>query len=319
VPSSPEGHNFLVGVDLGGTWVRVGLADLNGEIRRRARARTVALEGPDGVLSQIAELVRQLVELEPEARLERLVLAVGVPGPVDGGAGVVIGAPNLPGWRWVAVKDRLEQALGCTCLVEHDVSLAALAEHRLGAGRGAGDFVYVTVSTGISAGLILGGRLHRGFRGGAGEFGHMVVVPDGPLCNCGNRGCLEALASGTAIAREAGLASASEVTSLAEKGDPNAQAVLATAARYLALALGGLINLLNPEVLALGGGVLASSPSLYSGVLASIPDATFSFLRGSCRVERAQLGEDQGLLGAVGLALDFARARSDLPAEVARP
>jgi len=316
VPSPPGGRTFVVGVDLGGTWVRAGLADSSGEVRRRSRARTMALEGPDRVLAQIGELVRQLVTLEPQVRLDRLVLAVGVPGPVNCEAGVVDGAPNLPGWRQVAVRARLEEALGCTCLVEHDVSLAALAEHRLGAGRGTDDFVYVTVSTGISAGMILGGRLYRGHRGSAGEFGHTVMAPDGPLCNCGNRGCLEALASGVAIARDAGMTSASEVTRLAEAGDRKAQAVLARAARHLALALGGLINLLNPEVLALGGGVIASSPHLFADVLAGIQDATFPSLRGSCLVQRAELGEDQGLLGAVGMALDFARHRSGLPAEL---
>ncbi len=308
------GAALVAGVDLGGTWLRVGLSDLEGHILRRARVRTAASKGPDGVLEQIAETVRQLASQTPHAGLGGLVLAIGVPGPVDGRRGVVEGAPNLPGWRRVAVRRRLEESLGCVCLVEHDASLAAVAEHRLGAGRGSQDFVYVTVSTGIGAGLVLGGRLHRGYRGSAGEFGHVVVDPDGPRCNCGARGCLEAVSSGTAIAREAGRASAVEVTRLAEAGDRSAQLVLSRAARYLGLALGGLINLLNPEVLALGGGVIVASPHFYNQVLASVPEGTFPSLRGSCRVVRTELGEDQGLLGAVELGLDFARAQHDLPA-----
>lgn len=258
-------------------------------------------------MAQIEQLVRQAVAAEPESRVDQLILAIGVPGPVDSEAGVVEGAPNLPGWQRVPIRDQLQAALGCRCLVEHDANLAALAEHRRGSGRGTNDFVYVTVSTGIGAGLILGGSLYRGHQGSAGEFGHMVIQPDGPLCNCGNRGCLEALASGTAIAREAGVGSASEVGRMAAAGDREAQAILTRAARYLGLALGGLINLLNPEVVALGGGVISDSPKFWTDVLASIADSSFASVRSTCRVERAELGEEQGLLGAVELALEFAR------------
>ncbi|HVC38860.1 MAG TPA: ROK family protein [Candidatus Dormibacteraeota bacterium] len=295
---------FVAGVDLGGTWLRVGLAGPDGIVRRRGRARTAASEGPTGILAQIDGLVREAVAAEPEASLSQLLLAVGVPGPVDSGTGVVAGAPNLPGWRGVPLRELLEKRLGCRCLVEHDASLAALAEYRRGTGRGTQDFVYVTVSTGIGAGLILGGRLYRGYQGSAGEFGHMVIFPGGPACNCGNRGCLEALASGTAIAREAGVASAFEVSRMASAGDPAARAILSRAARYIGLALGGLINLLNPEAVALGGGVVASSPDFWSEIMGSLGEASLPSVRGSCRVERAALGEDQGLLGAVEFGLD---------------
>ncbi|HUY57934.1 MAG TPA: ROK family protein [Candidatus Micrarchaeaceae archaeon] len=297
---------FVAGVDLGGTWIRVGLAGPDGRIRHRAQVRTAASQGPEGVLAQIEELVREAVSAVPESSLSQLVLAVGVPGPVDLESGVVEGAPNLPGWRRFPVRQRLEKLLGCECLIDHDANLGALAEHRRGTGRGTQDFVYVTVSTGIGAGLILGGQLYRGHQGSAGEFGHMVILPEGPLCNCGNRGCLEAVASGTAIARQAGLGSASEVGRLAAAGDPGAQAVLSRAARYVGLALGGLINLLNPEAVAVGGGV-AAAPEFWSAVLAGVADSSFASVRGSCRIERAELGEDQGLLGAIELALDCAR------------
>lgn len=301
-------QGFVAGVDLGGTWLRVGLAGPDGEVRHRGRARTAAEKGPAGVLAQIGDLVRQAVATEPEAELTRLILAIGVPGPVDSGSGVVEGAPNLPGWRRVPVREQLEELLGCRCLVEHDANLAALAEHRRGAGRGTRDFIYVTVSTGIGAGLIFGGQLYRGYQGSAGEFGHLVISPDGPLCNCGNHGCVEAFASGTAIAREAGVASAAEVGRLAAAGDQAAQRILARAARHLGLAVGGLINLLNPEVIALGGGVIASSPKFWTDVLAAVPEGSFPSLRNTCRIKPAELGEDQGLLGAVELALDFAHS-----------
>jgi glucokinase len=311
--------SFVAGVDLGGTWIRVGLAGPDGKVRHRGRARTAAAEGPDGVLAQIEGLVREAVAAEPEATLSRLVLAIGVPGPLDIGAGVVEGAPNLPGWRRVPLRDRLEKILGCQCLIEHDANLGALAEHRRGTGRGTQDFVYVTVSTGIGAGLILGGQLYRGHQGSAGEFGHMVILPEGPLCNCGNRGCLEALASGTAIARQAGVSSAAEVGRLAAAGDAAAQAVLSQAARYVGLALGGLVNLLNPEAVAVGGGVVASAPRFWTEILVGVADSSFASVRSTCRIEQAELGEDQGLFGAIELALDFARDRPLPVAKVALP
>ncbi|MGH7642994.1 MAG: ROK family protein [Candidatus Dormibacteria bacterium] len=310
---------FVVGIDLGGTWLRVGLAGPDGQLRHQGRIKTAASEGPTGVLAQIEGLVRKAVAAEPEARLSRLILVLGVPGPVDVGSGVVEGAPNLPGWCRVPVRDRLEQMLGCQCLIEHDANLGALAEHRRGTGRGTQDFAYVTVSTGIGAGLILGGQLYRGHQGSAGEFGHMVIVPDGPLCNCGNRGCLEAVASGTAIARQMGVGSAAEVGRLAQAGDLRAQELLVQAARYVGLALGGLINLLNPEAVAVGGGVVAYAPQFWTEILAGVAGASFASVRGSCRIEQAELGEDQGLLGAIELGLDFSRERALPIARVALP
>ncbi|MGH7759170.1 MAG: ROK family protein, partial [Candidatus Dormibacteria bacterium] len=193
------------------------------------------------------------------------------------------------------------------CLVEHDANLGALAEHRRGRGRGSSDFAYITVSTGIGAGLILRGQLYRGHRGSAGEFGHMVVEPDGPSCNCGNRGCLEAVASGTAIARDAGAPSAAAASRRAAAGDPRAQQVLRRAARHLGLALGGLINLLNPEVVAVGGGVVAASPQFWESIVEAVPEASFPSSRASCSLVQAALDEDQGLLGAIELGLDFIR------------
>jgi len=200
-----------------------------------------------------------------------------------------------------------------------DATACLLAESWYGRLAGVRNAVLVAVSEGVGAAILAGGQLHSGYNGLAGEFGHMVIVPDGPLCNCGNRGCLEAISSGTAIARAAGVSSAFEVGRLAAAGDLSAQELLGRAARYVGLALGGLINLLNPEAVAVGGGVLASSPKFWADVLAGISDASFPSVRGTCRVERAALGEEQGLLGAVELGLDYAR-RSAVPvAEVALP
>ncbi len=288
----------MVGVDLGGTWIRAGISSEDGGLAGRSKVATDRRGGPEAVQAQIAAEVRRLAGRE-YGPLEGTLLVVGVPGPMNPVSGVVEGAPNLPGWDRVPLRDRLEAELGCRCLIEHDVDLAAVAEHRLGVGRDTSDFVYVTVSTGIGAGLILDHRLHRGSGTGTGEFGHMVVAPDGPRCGCGNRGCLEAVASGSAIARAAGRESAEEVGVAAAAGDPAARQVLDRAARHLGLALGGLINLLAPEAVAVGGGVIEAAPGFWEATVASIAEGCFAAILARCRVERSRLGGDQGLLGAV--------------------
>lgn len=294
----PGPRRPVVGVDLGGTWIRAGLAGDHGQLLRRIKVPTQSRGGPGAIQAQITELVRELIAGDGRAP-EEVLLVVGVPGPMNPASGVVEGAPNLPGWDRVPLRDRLESELGCRCLIEHDVDLAAVAEHRRGVGRGTQDFIYVTVSTGIGAGLILDGRLHRGSGTGTGEFGHIVVLPDGPRCGCGNRGCLEAVASGSAIAREAGRASAEEVGEAARAGDAGARRVLDRAARHLGLALGGLINLLAPEALAVGGGVVESETGFWEATQASIAEGCFAAIRARCRVELTQLGGDQGLLGSL--------------------
>lgn len=205
--------------------------------------------------------------------------------------------------------------------LENDANLAAVGEQRRGAGRGASNLIYVTISTGIGGGLILDGRLYRGSTGTAGEVGHMVVVPDGPRCNCGNRGCLEAIASGTGIARRArrlmrgrtgrrGKAvSAESVVAAARAGDRVAASIVAEAGAALGRALGSLLNLLNPEVIILGGGVSQAGRLLMAPMRASLARASFAESRAAARIVRARLGQDAGLVGAVEWARLMAAPR----------
>ena len=286
----------VVAVDLGGTWLRVAPFDEAGEMGRTVRVPTPAANGPARVVEAICDLA---AEAAP-GRRPRLV--IGVPGPVDPAKGVVHGAPNLPGWKEVALRQLIQERLGWECRVEHDAGLAALGEHRRGAGRGSSNFAYVTVSTGIGAGLILGRRLYRGSQGTAGEFGHVVVEPDGPRCRCGNRGCLEAVASGTGIAERAGMASGAEVSRAAAKGDPAAQEVLDRAADHLGRALGGLLNLLNLDAVALGGGVFNAGSQFWERMVEAVAQGSFPGPRRHARLAPAELKGDAGLLGAYELA-----------------
>src|SRR2546421_12733385 len=193
----------FVGIDLGGTQLRVAVADDRGRLRTVVRHPTEAARGRQHVINRIVAAVAEALKNDGTASDRVRALGIGLPGPVDPAAGLVISPANLPGFRNVPLNPILTRATGIPSYLHHDAHLAALGEHRRGAARGASDMIYVTVSTGIGAGLLLRGELYAGAHGIAGEVGHIVVQRDGPLCTCGNRGCLEAIASGTGIARAA--------------------------------------------------------------------------------------------------------------------
>ncbi len=313
--------NGVVGVDLGGTWLRVAAADRRGGIRHRLRQPTRAERGPAAVMEDLLAGVQSAAHgagLDPRA-LDAVV--VGIPGPIDLAHGVVRSPPNLPGWRNVRLAEWLRRRLRVPTYLENDANLAAFGELRRGAGVGARNLIYVTISTGIGGGLILDGALFRGSTGTAGEVGHMIAVPNGPVCNCGRRGCLEAVASGTAIAKQAQRAlargartrlralrgagrnlSAELVVEAARAGDRVAIAILAEAGGVLGRALGSLINLLNPELIILGGGVSQAGPLLTGPMRASLKQSSFPEPRAAARIVRARLGQDAGLVGAVDWA-----------------
>ncbi len=314
------------GVDFGRTWLRIGVADLAGALLASDRVPTAPERGPEAVIATIVSGVRRVCRAAGRAPDRLGAVAIGAPGPLDPVRGVLLHPANLAGWDGVPLADRVAAALGVPCRVENDANLAALAEFRSGAGAGATNFVYVTASTGIGAGLVLGGRLYRGSFGTAGELGHVVVDPAGPRCDCGNRGCLEAIASGAAIAvrardalaaREAipgtdssgrgplarraasGPLDGPAVAAAAAEGDPIASDVLVSAARQLGIALGGLVNLLGPDAIALGGGVTQAGPLFWDAVGQGLAAGSFPDILARCRVGPAQLGQDQGLVGAL--------------------
>src|SRR5256885_14297872 len=193
----------LVGIDLGGTQLRVAVADDRGRLRTVVREPTQAARGRDHVIDRIVAAVKEALRKEQTSPRRIRALGIGLPGPVDPAAGLVISPANLPGFRNVPLNRILTRATGIPSYLHHDAHLAALGEHRRGAARGASDTIYVTVSPRHGAGLLLaGGALSRAPRL-RGWGGHIVVQRDGPLCTCGNRGCLEAIASGTGIARAA--------------------------------------------------------------------------------------------------------------------
>lgn len=309
----------VVAVDLGGTNIRAAIfPTAEPPPTAIVRVPTRAAEGPDAVIGRIIGAIEEV----SSGVAERVRIGLGAPGPLDPKRGLVIEAPNLPGWVNIPLRERLEQHFECPVALGNDANLAALGEWRHGAGRGTHNLLYLTLSTGIGGGVIIDDRLLVGAQGLAAELGHMTVNPDGPLCGCGKRGHLEALASGPAIARRAqerlsaGEASvlregfergarltAEDVGRAALAGDAMARAVIAEAGAAIGLHLANLVHAFNPEMIVLGGGVSQIGAPLFDPIRESLRQHVMhpAYLEG-LRIERAALGDDAGLIGAMVLA-----------------
>ncbi len=316
------GTGLIGAIDLGGTKILSLVVDMLGEVHGVDERPTEAQRGPDAVLRR---MVDSLMAALREAGRGRTLDAVGVaaPGPIDFEQGIVVEAPNLPGWSNVPVAELIADMTGCPTVLENDANAAAWGEFTLGAGRGSRHLVYLTVSTGIGGGLVLDGRLYRGANGGAGEIGHIPLVDDGPPCGCGGRGHFEALASGTAIARRAGevlarggaplLArltggnrpSARLVYEAAVQGDADARAMMEEAGYYLGRGLTAVVNIFNPDHIVLGGGVMRSGDLILRPALAEVQAQALRLAREHVRIVLAALEERSGALGAAMLAREL--------------
>jgi glucokinase len=323
--ATPEraAEDLYLGIDLGGTKIITALVDGKGRIIARDYRQTKAQHGPGTVVAQMTEAATNVIA-ESGADTTRIRgVGVAAPGPIDAESGVVTAPPNLPGWKDVPLRHLIHDRLGLPTALENDAGAAALAEHRFGAGRGTRHMIYVTASTGIGGGFILDGALYAGATGAAGEIGHMTILPHGPYCGCGNQGCLEALASGRAIAREARdrvrqgadtlvreLAgddperiTAKLVAQAADQGDVEATNILDEAMTYLGIGMANLVNLFNPELIVIGGGLTNMGERLFGPVRSIIDQRAFPASAQAVRVAPAELGDDVGVLGAAAVAM----------------
>jgi len=310
----------VIGGDLGGTRFRVALADDSGRFIQRKSCLTEADRGLAAVLDRMKALVGEVIN---ESSAPVAAIAIAAPGPLDPWKGIIYRPPNLPGWDEVHLKEIFEDAFGVPTFVGNDANLAALAEWRFGAARGVDCLVYVTVSTGVGGGVVEKGRLILGVGGGAAEVGHMTIEMNGPYCNCGNRGCLEALASGTAIARRAieRLQTGSESTMLqlaggivesvtaehvveaARAGDKVAGEVMHNAGYALGVGMANLMHLYDPAIIVVGGGVTNAGELLFAPMRQAIAERAMKAFSDRTNVVLAELGDDVGVYGAVALAL----------------
>jgi glucokinase len=307
----------VIGVDLGGTKLLAGTVDA--ELRVHHRAYRLARR--DAVLDTIVEAVQEAREATTR---EIAAVGVGVPCLVEPRRGVAMACNHLP-LVDVPIRDILAERIGLPVVLDNDTNAALVAECRFGAARGARDVVMLTVGTGIGGGLLVGGQIVRGATGAAAELGHIVVDDDGPPCpgNCPNHGCLEAFVSGPALAREGrraadtapesglgrALAGGREitgplVTELAHDGDAAARAVIAGLGRWLGIGIASFVNVFNPEVVVVGGGLVAAGDLLLAPARAVVAERALVPARDQVRIVPARFGDESGMLGAAALAFD---------------
>lgn len=307
-----------IGVDLGGTKMLIGVIGDDARILHRRKAKSRGLTG-----AEVMGLLEAEIEIALEERPDVEAIGLGIPCTIDRRRGVCVAAPNLP-LRDVPVRQIVSERFGLPVFLDNDANTAVIAEHRSGVAKGATNVVMLTIGTGIGGGLILNGLPFRGSSGAGAELGHVVVDIDGPPCqaNCPNRGCIEAIASGTALTKEAieaarlapdsglGVALADGrvvdgrlVTELAENGDRVAISVLATIGRRIGAALSGLANTFDPDVIVIGGGVIAAGEYLLAPARAELRARALS-PQNETPVEAAAYGPDAGMVGAGILAQD---------------
>jgi glucokinase len=338
----PGISDFSIGVDLGGTNLRIAAVTAEGKLLEKVTLNTKVNLGRDHVIDEMCGSIGHLSEKYQSAG-KFLGAGIGVPGIIDLQTGMLRKSANLPGWDDYPVHAEIERRLGAKVVLENDANVAALGEQWLGAARGVANVAVITLGTGIGGGIVLGGKIWHGMNGMAGEFGHVTIEPNGPACNCGNRGCAEKYSSASAIvrmAREAiargeapSLATAASwdaefgaksIYDLGMSGDPHAQRILNTFGRYLGILLAGIVNGLNLEMYVIGGGASSAwdsfAPSMFEELrsrslvyAATAPENPLEEEVSSAEpqirrqrrtiVTRAALGSDAGLYGAARAAV----------------
>jgi predicted NBD/HSP70 family sugar kinase len=297
-----------VGVDFDHDKVRVAVSDLSRSVLAESSAPHDVDHDSGGALDLAAELVSQVLD---EAGLERgrlLGTGIAVAGPIDHDSGTLHPSDVLPSWSGVDVAKEMETRVETPCYVDNDANLGALAEVTLGAGRNARFAAYVSISSGIGAGIIVDSRPYRGHRGTAGEIGHFVVDPQGPICRCGNRGCLETMASGPALLR---LVQASrdetltvkQVIELAREGDAGCRRAIADAGQVVGVVVAGLVNLFSPEMVVIGGDLGEAGDLLLDPLREAVRRDALPATAAELKVVAGELGERANLLGALALVL----------------
>jgi glucokinase len=312
---------LVFAADVGGTHIRAAAVDQDGKILLRSKQNTPQANDPDEIVRALVNAVREGEKLG--IANEITAVSVVVPGTVDVEKGMVVRAPNVPSLNGFKLTDALSSELARSALIENDANAAAVGEMWLGAGRGKRTIVCVTLGTGVGGGIVLDGKLWRGVDGAAAEIGHMCVDPFGGVaCGCGSRGCLEVYASATAIVRmtreakprypDSVLDEKEELTSqiifdAGVAGDELALEVFRRMGVYLGIGLANLINILNPEMIVIGGGLANGWQLFEKNMRQQVAERAFPLLAARVQIVRAACGDDAGLLGAARLAFDARR------------
>ncbi len=312
----------VLAIDLGGTKIFAAIISSQGQVKARKYCLTLTNEGPQPVIGRIFSAIDHFLS-QRNINLSQLAsISIAAAGAINPDKGLITSSPHLPGWHDVPLRDMVKGKYKVNTFLMNDADAAALGEHHFGAGQGVNNLVLLTVGTGIGGGIIINGRLYSGASGSAGEIGHMTIDANGPRCDCGNTGCLEALVSGTAIAREAirrighgGRSSltqiaggkieditAEEVLTAARAGDSLASEVILKAATCLGVGLANVVNIFNPEMIIIGGGMAKMGDLLLNPARQVVREKAFQLSAQAVQIVPAQLGDDAGVLGAAVFA-----------------
>lgn len=315
-----RGH--VVGIDMGATHVTILVTDYSARVVREMDEPLDINEGPTVCLPRVEALVHQILAEAGLSLKDISAVGAGVPGPVVAGVGVM-GPPIMPGWDGYPIRDDLAKRFGVPVSLSNDAELGAIGEWAYGAGRGERDLAYIKVGTGIGAGLLLDGQIYRGATGSSGEIGHITIEENGPICTCGNRGCLEALAGGRAIANRAiqeinngrrtllteispvSQIRSRDVIAAARRGDLLSQQIVSEAGVHLGTALASLVNLFNPSMVVVGGGVAQIGDLLLEPIRETVHQRSLLPASRSVRITSALLGRRSSAMGAVVQALSI--------------
>lgn len=294
---------YIIGIDLGGTNLKLALFDLNFKIIKKESVSTRRFTRKDDLIRTITASVNKLIEQNNLTRQAVLGVGLGVPGPVDHEAGRVHFFPNIPGWKEVNLKSILKKRLNLAVLLDNDAKLMALAEFKLGSGRGFNNVLCLTLGTGVGGGIIIDGKLYRGQDNAAGEIGHLPINEKGPACNCGGWACLESYIGNDRILKEVKevfgrTIPLEEISSLAKKGNKKARNIWHKVGNALGAALTGVVNLLNLDAIVIGGGIANAGGVLLAPVRAAVKMRAMSVQGKRVKVLKAKLGNDAGMVGA---------------------
>lgn len=308
---------FVVGVDIGGTKISCALSDLNGSIIKQYVLDTEAQSGKEAVVRNIFKCIDQIMPDSEITKDQISAIGIGSPGPLDAERGIIIKSANLP-FENFPIVELITEKYKLPAYLENDANVAAIGENMFGAGKGTKNMVFITVSTGVGGGAIIDGKFFKGSTSNSLEIGHMTILPDGPKCNCGNIGCLEALSSGTAIGKQGRVAvesgmdtslknytkvTAAEVFQEAEKGDTVSQVIIDRSLYYLGIGVANTMTLFDPEMIVIGGGVSKAGSVVFEKLQETVNKRCMSNYLKSCRIVPAGLGGDAGVVGAVALAI----------------
>ncbi|MGZ9226598.1 MAG: ROK family transcriptional regulator [Anaerolineales bacterium] len=316
-------HGLVAAIDMGATHLSVALGDFSARILEEVEVPFRIDNGPEKCLKEADRVLHELLQKRRLTTVDLLGIGVGVPGPVITEQGTVMAPPIMPGWDRFPIRARLEEQWKTPITLNNDAELGALGEWAYGAGRGERNLAFIKVGSGIGAGLIINRQIYGGTTGSAGEIGHLTVDENGPLCNCGNHGCLEAFAGGHAIASQARKLVASgkrtllseksvdaltahDVAEAARRGDLPAQEILKRSGTYIGIAIAGLINLINPSTVIIGGGVAQVGDLLTSPIRQAVRQRSLRASEHGVKITTAMLGRRSSLIGALVQAINIA-------------